>query len=78
MTASGTELPSGDVRIHGEYWRVSGPLSDVGNLGPLLFTDFDGSDQPRSVTQLCLELQSGLRACSNQNEEEIGICDGFG
>jgi hypothetical protein len=31
MSPPGTELPSGDVRIHGEYWRVSGPSTDVGN-----------------------------------------------
>jgi len=29
MTAIGTELPSGDVRNHGEYWRVSGLLGAV-------------------------------------------------
>jgi len=22
-------LPNGDVRIHGEYWRVSGPSADI-------------------------------------------------
>ena len=26
MSAAGTELPSGNVRIHGEFWRVSGPF----------------------------------------------------
>jgi hypothetical protein len=26
---SGTSPPGGDVRIHGEFWRVPGPLSEV-------------------------------------------------
>src|SRR6266851_10473763 len=32
-SAIGTGLSNGDVRIHGEYWRVSGPSSDVRNPG---------------------------------------------
>ena len=33
ISANGTDLPSGDVRIHGEYWRVSGPPEDMVYLG---------------------------------------------
>jgi hypothetical protein len=29
MSARGTGLPSENVRIHGEYWRVSGPCAGV-------------------------------------------------
>ena len=32
MSSAGTGLPSGDVRIHGEYWSVTGPPSDMGRI----------------------------------------------
>jgi hypothetical protein len=34
-SATGTEPPNGDVRIYGEFWRVSRPSTDVANPVPM-------------------------------------------
>jgi hypothetical protein len=31
-TGFGTDPPYPDVRVHGEYWRVSGPSLNIANL----------------------------------------------
>jgi hypothetical protein len=36
ISGFGTDFPSEDVSFHGEFWRVTGPLQDIGN--PALMT----------------------------------------
>jgi hypothetical protein len=38
ISGFGTDYPSGDIRFHGESWRVTGPSSDIGVLA--LIGDF--------------------------------------
>jgi FHA domain len=48
----GTELPSRDVRFHGEYWRVSEPPSDIGHPTLIgLFCTFGTNDGSASMKE---------------------------
>jgi hypothetical protein len=38
LVGFGTVLPNGHVRIHGEYWRVSGLSPNIGNPAPMDLT----------------------------------------